>query len=280
MSERTETDRDWSLRANAALDGELDAAHAFKFEQDLESDPALRAAFGQLKSARDALRALAPEDRAPDALRARVLALADEVVREPRRAARGRWQGYALAASLAIVAFVGGYAGALHLRSSSSDPELQALVAGFARGQVSGQPFDVASSDRHTVKPWLSARVTLGAAVVDLAEQGYPLAGGQIDIVGRAPVPTLVYRRREHFISVSELPLGDGSAQAAPAQAAQAQAAQAQAALDGYHIERWSDAERAYVAVSDVDAADLAAFAEAFRRAQRAAGGSATPGKP
>ena len=188
-------------------------AHAFEFERDLASDPALRAAFGQLKPRATRSARWRREDRAPDALRARVLALADEVVREPRRAARGRWQGYALAASLAIVAFVGGYAGALHLRSSSSDPELQALVAGFARGQVSGQPFDVASSDRHTVKPWLAARVTLGAAVVDLAEQGYPLAGGRIDIVGRAPVPTLVYRRREHFISVSELPLGDGSAQ-------------------------------------------------------------------
>jgi len=132
------------------------------------------------------------------------------------------------------------------------------------RGQVSGQPFDVASSDRHTVKPWLASRVTLGAAVVDLAQAGYPLAGGRIDIVGAKPIPTLVYRRREHFISVSELPIGHGAANGA-------------ASVEGFHVERWIDAERAYVAISDLDAGDLADFARAFRDAQRQA---AAPAKP
>lgn len=269
MSEPNATQRDQSLRINAALDGEFDASHALGFELEIEKDPALRAAFDQVKSARDALRSLAPEERASDALRARVLALAEENVAPlpPRRRPSAPW--LALAASVAILAFIGGYAAAPRFHLQSGDPELQALVAGYARGQVSGQPFDVASSDRHTVKPWLSARVTLGAAVVDLADQGFPLAGGQIDIVDSAPVPTLVYRRREHFISVSELPLGGGAAQATPAPGS----------LDGYHIERWADAERAYVAISDLDAADLAAFAELFRRAEAAAA-PVTPGKP
>ena len=128
-------------------------------------------------------------------------------------------------------------------------------VAGYMRAEVSGQPFDVASSDRHTVKPWLAARVTLGAAVIDLADQGYPLAGGRIDIVDDRPVPTLVYRRREHVISVSELPLASASGAGA-------------LAMEGFHIERWRDRERAYIAVSDIDAPDLADFAQAFRRAQ------------
>jgi hypothetical protein len=69
-------------------------------------------------------------------------------------------------------------------------------------------------------------------------------------------VPTLVYRRREHVIALSELPLGRGLVPW-------------RGAIDGYHVERWADAERVYVAVSDLDAADLAIFAEAFRRAAR-----------
>jgi len=39
--------------------------------------------------------------------------------------------------------------------------------------------------------------------------------------------------------------------------------------VEGYHVGRWTDTERAYVAVSDIDAPELAAFAEAFRRADR-----------
>ena len=41
--------------------------------------------------------------------------------------------------------------------------------------------------------------------------------------------------------------------------------------IDGYHVARWSDANLGYVAVSDMDEKDLAAFVEAFRAAQKPA---------
>jgi anti-sigma factor RsiW len=242
------------LRANAALDGELDAANALEFERELARDPDLRALHARLGAARDAVRRSAPRESAPEALRERVLRLAEGAEAPARRRMRFGSVPLALAASLALVAAIGALA--WMFRGGGEDPELQALVAGYMRAQVSGQPFDVASSDRHTVKPWLASRVTLGAQVIDLAAAGYPLAGGRIDIVDHSPVPTLVYRRREHFISVSELPLRDARSW--------------RGAVEGYHVESWADAERAYVAVSDIDAPDLADFAEAFRRADQA----------
>jgi anti-sigma factor RsiW len=42
--------------------------------------------------------------------------------------------------------------------------------------------------------------------------------------------------------------------------------------IDGFHVARWSDANLSYVAVSDIDSKDLAAFVEAFRAAQKPAG--------
>jgi anti-sigma factor RsiW len=263
--------RESALRANAALDGELDAANALEFERELARDPDLRALHARLGAARDAVRRSAPRESAPEALRERVLRLA-EVAEPPARrrmrfgdapralaaslalVARFGDAPRALAASLALVAVIGALAWMFRV-GGGEDPRLQALVSGYMRAQVSGQPFDVASSDRHTVKPWLAARVTLGAQVLDLAPAGYPLAGGRIDIVDHAPVPTLVYRRREHFISVSELPLRDAHSW--------------RGAVEGYHVESWADAERAYVAVSDIDAPELADFAEAFRRADQ-----------
>jgi anti-sigma factor RsiW len=256
MIDEPRSEPDASLRANAAIDQELDAANALQFERELASDPALRALHARLGAASEAVRRAAPRERAPAELRARVLRMSEVSAAPPLRSSHLTNSPRALAASLAAIAIFGVLAWAIRTAGPGEDPQLQAIVAGYMRGQVSGQPFDVASSDRHTVKPWLASRITLGASVVDLAREGYPLAGGRIDIVDRAPVPTLLYRRREHFISVTELPAGRG-------------AQPWRGPVDGFHVERWVDSERAYVAVSDLDAADLSAFVEAFRAAQR-----------
>ena len=96
--------------------------------------------------------------------------------------------------------------GLQHLIASSTAPDaaLQAIVSAHMRSQISGQPVNVVSTDRHTVKPWLAGKLPVAAEVVDLAEAGFPLAGGRIDIVAGAGVPTLVYKRRDHLISVTE----------------------------------------------------------------------------
>ena len=103
----------------------------------------------------------------------------------PRRtwSARG---AMALAASFGVLGLAIG-AGITTLRTPAVGPEATqlALVNDFTRAALSNQPFDVASSDRHTVKPWLTGRTTVSADIVDLASQGYVLAGGRISVVDR-----------------------------------------------------------------------------------------------
>ncbi len=144
---------------------------------------------------------------------------------------------------------------------SASQGVAQSLVSDFARAEIAGQPFDVASSDRHTVKPWLAGRTTVSADIVDLASQGFPLAGGRVAVVDRIPAPTLVYRHNEHLVAVTELPLD----------AQGARAGGGIETIDGYHVARWSDANLAYVAVSDMDEKTLAEFVAAFREARKPA---------
>ena len=257
-----------SLRLNAALDGELDAENASRFERDLAVDPSLEAEYRALKTLRDAVRRAAPREAAPKALVDRVLALAAPAERAtpanvvplaPRRARLPRWA--ALAASFAVLGFAAG-AGLTSLRlPDPSRAVAETLVSDFSRAAVAGQRFDVASSDRHTVKPWLAGRTTVSADIVDLA--GFPLAGGRVAIVDRMPAPTLVYRHNEHMVAVTELPLD----------ATGARGGEGVETIDGYHVARWVDANLAYVAVSDMDAKSLADFVTAFRAAN--AGGKA-----
>ena len=166
-----------------------------------------------------------------------------------------------MAASFAVLGFAVG-AGLISLRmASGSGGVAQYLVSDFARAQIAGQPFDVASSDRHTIKPWLADRTTVSASIVDLAPEGFPLVGVRVAIVDRVPAPTLVYRHNEHLIAVTELPLGAG--QARPGGGIET--------IDGYYVARWSDANLAYAAVSDMDEKTLADFVTAFRQGQKPA---------
>ncbi|MHC2278509.1 anti-sigma factor RsiW [Bradyrhizobium diazoefficiens] len=119
---------------------------------------------------------------------------------------------------------------------------------------MAAQPTDVASSDQHTVKPWFNGRITQSPRVVDLAAQGFELVGGRVDVVGRTPLSTLVYRRREHVISLTEITGRD-----------QLDVPFDWRAENGFNMIRWSNRERSYVAISDLNVNELETFAKVFR---------------
>ncbi|MGE5666964.1 MAG: anti-sigma factor, partial [Betaproteobacteria bacterium] len=75
-------------------------------------------------------------------------------------------------------------------------------VATHVRATINNRLVQVASSDEHTVKPWLSARLDYSPPVQDFGNDGFPLVGGRVDMLGQRPVATLVYRYRRHLIDV------------------------------------------------------------------------------
>ena len=259
----TDNPNERPLRLNAALDGELDPMSAVEFERALGADPTLAAEYRRLETLRAALRRAAPREAAPNGLADRIAGLATPAApvhfAPVRRPAWSAARTLALAASFAVLGFALG-AGLTTLRmQGASQGVAQSLVSDFARAEIAGQPYDVASSDRHTVKPWLAGRTTVSAQIVDLSGRGFPLAGGRVAVVDRIPAPTLVYRHNEHLVAVTELPLG-GARDGGGIET-----------IDGYHVARWPDSNLAYVAVSDMDEKTLADFVAAFRQAQRPA---------
>src|SRR6266550_360809 len=136
----TENDR---LLLNAYIDGELDPAHVLEFERRLAED-----------------RALADEQ-------ARIAALA-----RPRPFAidwSARHGLGAMAASIVVAFALGSAATYLAIRPERGAHEL--LVSSHMRALMVSQPVDVASSDRHTVKPWFNGKLPQSPRVIDLAAQ-------------------------------------------------------------------------------------------------------------
>jgi anti-sigma factor RsiW len=253
----TTSPTDATLLLHAYLDGELDPAHALEFEQRLAADPALAAERDRIAALRQAIGEKLPREGAPPGLAARIEA-AVGIERAPPRSGLSTHPSWrALAASVALALFVGSGGTLLGtwlvLRPATTNPTADLVVASHMRALLAPQPIDVASSDRHTVKPWFSSRIPEAPRVADLGKEGFTLVGGRIDVIGRVPVPTLVYRVRAHLISLSAIPA--------------ARAAAAPRALAGYNIVSWTDSGVTYWAVSDLGSGELDAFAKAFRSA-------------
>ena len=248
MTGEPASDPDFLL--NAALDGELDAAGTLAMERRLVAEPKLAARAAQLAALRAQMRQYAPREPAPEALRRRIAAMAQT----PASGARPQRlpQLARLAAALALGLILG--AGADRwLEANTSRDETSAVVANYIRSRLSGAPVDVASNDRHNVKPWLAGKIGAGATVADLSADGFALVGGRVDVIAATPVATLVYQLREHFIDVTQWP----DPTHGPTQEKR----------DGFALLRWFDGAHSYVAVSDLPAAELAGFASAFQKA-------------
>ena len=250
------------LRMNAYCDGELDPASAIEFERRLADDVSLKARYDRLLSLRRAVRSL-PQFEMPPGLQARINSGLDtERPREAGRPARaGRltrrsWSFQALAAAALFGAVISSSVMLTIERYGQHEDIARQVVAGHIRGQLASQPFDIASSDRHTVKPWFTSRLPESPQVPDLAAQGFVLVGGRVDVVGHDPVATIVYKHAAHTVSLTTLP---------PGQSVSDQT------IAGYNVRSWSDAQFTYIAVSDLASADLATFERAF------SGGSPAP---
>jgi anti-sigma factor RsiW len=243
-------DREDPILLHAYLDGELDPANALAIERRMAAEPALLAEYRRLEALQRRLRERFPHEGPSPALRARIEAA---VGIKPARA-QPSWR--ALAASIAITAMVTGGATWIVRGPAFADPVRDAVVAGHIRSLMAAQPVDVASSDRHTVKPWFNGRIPEAPRVVDLAKEDFPVVGGRIDVVGRKPVPTLVYRGHAHFISLTAVPVAD-----------LANSPPARHPADGYAVVGWTDNGVAYWAISDIGAEELDSFVRLFRSA-------------
>ena len=237
---------------HAYVDNELGVERAIEVRSHLDSCTRCQRRFVNLREFRRILqRTLQPTE--PSTAFLRQLRHAIRRADPERRAMRARsaagWTVGPLVATAVLVFFA----------LKSSPPRMASnltdeVVAAHLRSLEAEHLTDVASSDRHTVKPWFQGKLPFSPPVRDFGDQGYSLQGGRLDYLNGRPVAALIYRAGQHVINVFVWPAG-----------AETDSAPRPATRSGLNSLHWVSNGMVWFLVSDMGEADLEGLASLLR---------------
>jgi len=224
------------------LDNELETEMAARVNMHMEKCADCKAQFAELQALRDGIRQHAPYFAAPELMERRIMS---ELSRQKPAHLPRQW--------LAPVFSAAALAASVMLYLSTPSPQdalVDEVVSSHVRSLMEQHLTDVASSDKHTVKPWFAGKLDFSPPVYDFTEQGYPLLGGRLDYIDNQIVAALSYKRNKHVINVFIMPT------------TQADAAMHSLSKRGYNLVFWRQNHLAFEAVSDLNRQELEALSQ------------------
>jgi anti-sigma factor RsiW len=124
---------------------------------------------------------------------------------------------------------------------------------------ASATPVDVVSTDRHTVKPWFEGKIPFAFNLPELQGTNFTLVGGRVAYLEQSPGAQLVYKLRNHELSVFIFQeRGTEGARWAPEPVTEL----------SFTFETWGEKGLRYFVVGDVGAADVASLSKLLSDAQ------------
>ena len=238
---------DQELLLGALVDGELDAANTALLEAHVARCEGCREALERLQAVHNLLGRDGVRHKAPQALVRRVYSMPELSVKAVNDNRMRHWiapaLGGAIAASLAVVTL---------LPPGADSVVDQEIVSDHVRSLQPGHLTDVQTTNQHIVKPWFNGRLDFSPPVPELADQGFPLAGGRLDSVNGKSVAAIVYHRRLHTVNLFVWPARDASERSF--------------VKDGFAVKEWSRNGLRFAAVSDIPAAELQQFHKLFEQ--------------
>jgi anti-sigma factor RsiW len=183
------------------IDGELDAASTVELESHLSASPPLRQELARLSALQNALQSRATRYACPPTLNALLFSPA-ATVEATRAGVSSWWRNLAIGATAAAFALLVWSVGSNFVFRGTDRALLEQVISSHIRSLMADHLTDLASAERHSVKPWLSNRLDFAPPVHDLTPDGFLLVGGRLDYLGGKPAAAVVYRYRQHIINV------------------------------------------------------------------------------
>ncbi len=243
-------------------DGELDLVRNLQIEHHLVECAECAEQLLAFQRLRTAIAEGSLYQRAPASLREKVRAAlvpaTPATAAPPSRKRRSTAMFAATAAGIALLAGACLTAGILwsNFGTATETRVAENVVAGHIRSLQAEHLKDVASSNRHILKPWFQGKLDFSPQVPDLAAHGYPASGGRLDYLSDRPVAAIVYTRRQHVINLFTWPLGENEERSVKSLHRQ-----------GFHLRYWHHGGMAYWAISDLNPQELDEFARLFQEA-------------
>ena len=237
---------------HARLDNELDMAGSAGIDLHLAECRACAAQYAALESLHEEIVAADLSYAPGPALERKIAAQLPEERKSLFRF--WGWNGLRVSAMAAAIAVAVLVVAIPMLRNGSGADAIGAeILDGHLRSLQPMHQVDVISTDQHTVKPWFQGKVDFSPPVPDLAKEDFILIGGRLEVVHQQPAAAIVYRRRQHIVSLYVLPSPGADAKPELRD------------FGGYHQLHWVQNNMGYWAVSDVDPNDLRTFGNLIR---------------
>jgi len=188
----------WTEKLDAYVDGELPADQARALDEHLRGCASCAAEALSKVQQKRAVQAAGQRFTPDPAFRERIR----KTIAAPRPSLWGRRWLPGFAAALAAVLVVAGAFLLSHDRRRGEQQLLSELVDQHVAALASSNPVDVLSTDRHTVKPWFEGKIPFTFNLPELQGSAFTLVGGKVAYVSQSPGAELIFRVRQHQISV------------------------------------------------------------------------------
>jgi anti-sigma factor RsiW len=244
----------WTEKLDVYVDGELPADEARALDEHLRGCASCAAEGLRRVQLKRAVQAAGQKFTADPAFRSRV----QKSFAAPRSSPRRRyWLPVFVTAAAAVLLIASAFFLA-HDRRRGEQQLMSELVDQHVAALASSNPVDVVSTDRHTVKPWFEGKIPFAFNLPELQGSPFVLVGGRVAYVNQSPGAELIFRVRQHQISVfifQERGLGDARGNEA-----------VRTALS-FEVRTWSHNGLRYFVVGDASAQDLDKLGELIRAA-------------
>jgi anti-sigma factor RsiW len=181
-----------------------------------------------------------------------------QIARRPRPWVSRAWM--TVSAVLAIL-LIAGLLNTYIVRARMLQEEAVSEVADLhVAALASANPVDVASSDRHTVKPWFQGKIPFTFNLPELQNTEFTLVGGRVAYLEQSPGAELIFQVRKHYISVFIF-----QEQATPA----LRSGSGVRKHVSFNYETWTEGGLRYSAISDATGEDIGKLAELLKAAAK-----------